>query len=45
MRKHGKNCDCGMCKIGKAVGMIEKPDHNDHDHDHEHDENHNHEAK
>ncbi|MBU2235864.1 SEC-C domain-containing protein [Patescibacteria group bacterium] len=24
--KHGTNCDCGMCKMGKAVGMIKKPD-------------------
>lgn len=24
--KHGTNCGCGMCKIGKAVGMIKKPE-------------------
>lgn len=21
---HGQNCDCGMCKVGKAMGMIKK---------------------
>ena len=23
--KHGTNCDCGVCKIGKTIGMIKKP--------------------
>ena len=22
--KHGSNCDCGMCAIGKKMGMIKK---------------------
>ncbi|XOU94492.1 MAG: hypothetical protein ACNFW9_00315 [Candidatus Kerfeldbacteria bacterium] len=50
MRKHGTNCECGMCKVGKAMGMIKKPEnskeHNhDHSDNHEYDENHSHEAK
>ncbi len=21
---HGRHCECGLCKMGKAVGMIKK---------------------
>ena len=24
--KHGSNCDCGICTIGKKMGMIKKAD-------------------
>lgn len=48
MRKHGTNCDCGMCTVGKAIGMIKKSvDNNEHSHEygHEHDYNKDHEHK
>lgn len=37
MKKHGSNCDCGMCRMGKAIGMIKKPQ-NDQDQEHDQDQ-------
>lgn len=26
--KHGTNCDCAICSIGKKIGIIKKSDNN-----------------